>query len=99
MDDREIVSSIRASLAQRIGKDRYEVWFGPTTQLAVQGESLVVTVPSQFFQDWLRSHFRKDLEASSLEACGRAAGARVSHRRAGGRPIARADAAGRQRFG
>ena len=72
MDDREIVSSIRASLAQRIGKDRYEVWFGPTTQLAVQGESLVVTVPSQFFQDWLRSHFRKDLEASSLEACGRA---------------------------
>ena len=28
MDDREIVSSIGACLAQRIGKDRYEVWFG-----------------------------------------------------------------------
>ncbi len=71
MDDREIVSAIRARLAERIGKDRYEVWFGATTQLAVRDQSLVVTVPSQFFQDWLRSHFRKDLEASSLEACGR----------------------------
>jgi chromosomal replication initiator protein len=66
-DDREIVSVIRARLADRIGKDRYEVWFGPTTQLAVRGENLVVSVPNQFFQDWLRANFRKDLEACSLE--------------------------------
>jgi chromosomal replication initiator protein len=58
-------------LAQRVGKDRYEVWFASGTQLAVDGESLVVSVPSRFFQDWLRSHFRKDLEASSLEVSGR----------------------------
>jgi chromosomal replication initiator protein len=70
-DDREIVSLIRARLADRVGKDRYEVWFGRTTHLAVRGDNLVVTVPSQFFQDWLRSHFRKDLEASSLEASGK----------------------------
>jgi chromosomal replication initiator protein len=70
-DDREIVSSIRARLAERVGTDRYEVWFGPTTQLAVRGETLQVSVPSLFFQDWLRSNFRKDLEACALEACGR----------------------------
>jgi chromosomal replication initiator protein len=70
-DDREIVSTIRARLADRVGKDRYEVWFGATTQLTVRGESLVVSAPNQFFQDWLRSHFRKDLEASSLEAVGK----------------------------
>lgn len=71
MDDREIVTAIRARLADRIGQDRYEVWFGPTTQLNLRGENLVVSVPNQFFQDWLRSHFRKDLEASSLEAFGK----------------------------
>jgi chromosomal replication initiator protein len=71
-DDRDIVAAIRARLAERVGRKRYEVWFGRTTQLALCGESLVVSVPSQFFQDWLRSHFRKDLEASSLEAAGRA---------------------------
>lgn len=70
-DDREIVSAIRARLADRVGKNRYEVWFGRTTQMAVRGENLIVSVPSQFFQDWLRNHFRKDLEASSLEAFGR----------------------------
>jgi chromosomal replication initiator protein len=70
-DDREIVSAIRARLADRVGQDRYEVWFGSTTQLAVRGENLVISVPNQFFQDWLRSHFRKDLEASSLEAFGK----------------------------
>ncbi len=47
------------------------MWFGPTTQLALRGESLVVSVPSRFFQDWLRSHFRKDLEGAIAEAIGR----------------------------
>ena len=70
-DDREIVATIRARLADRIGKDRCEVWFGATTQLAVRGEYLVVTVPNQFFQDWLRSNFRKDLEAAALAAYGK----------------------------
>ncbi len=70
-NDREIVSAIRARLADRLGNDRYEVWFGATTQLAVRGQNLIVTTPNQFFQDWLRAHFRKDLEAASLEACGK----------------------------
>ncbi len=70
MDDREIVSSIAACLASRIGKDRYEVWFG-AAQFTLRGERLVVAAPSEFFQDWLRSHFRKELEAAALEAAGR----------------------------
>lgn len=70
MDDREVVSAIRARLADRIGNDRYEVWFGTTTQLAVRGETLAVSVVNQFFLDWLRSHFRKDLEAVSSEVVG-----------------------------
>jgi chromosomal replication initiator protein len=69
MDDRELVAAIRARLAHRIGQDRYEVWFGATTQMAMQGENLVVSVPNQFFQDWLRSNFRKELETASLDVC------------------------------
>lgn len=70
-DDRELVSAIRALLCERVGQDRYEVWFGPNTHLAIRGAALLVSVPSQFFQDWLRSHFRKDLEVCAEEACGR----------------------------
>jgi chromosomal replication initiator protein len=72
MDDRELVSSIRARIAQRVGADRYEVWFGPTTQLSLRGETLVVSVPSLFYQDWLRTHFRRDIEASLAEVSTRA---------------------------
>ena len=68
--DKEIVSVLRARLADRVGQDRYEVWFGPQTRLTIHGETLTVVVPNQFFQDWLRTNFRKDLEASCLEAAG-----------------------------
>ncbi len=71
MDDRELVAAIRARLADRVGKDRYEVWFGAGTQMSLRGETLVIEVRDQFFQDWLRTHFRKDLEAASEEICGR----------------------------
>ncbi len=70
--DTEIVAAIRAQLADRIGRDRCEVWFGPSTRLEVSGASLVVGVPNRFFQDWLRTHFRKDLEAAVLAASGEA---------------------------
>ena len=70
-DDREIVSAIRACLAERLGKDRCEVWFGPTTILAVRGETLVISAPSPFFQDWLRSHYRKDLEVVTAAVFGK----------------------------
>jgi chromosomal replication initiator protein len=71
MDDHEVVKSIRARLAARVGQDRYDVWFAAGTEFAVEGETLLVSVPSQFFKDWLRRHFRKDLEASAREIVGR----------------------------
>lgn len=71
-DDREYISAIRARLAERVGPDRYEVWFGPTTQISLRPDALQVCVPSLFHQDWLRTNFRKDLEASAAEVCGRA---------------------------
>jgi chromosomal replication initiator protein len=71
MDDREILAAIRARLLERVGKERYDVWFGPGTQIVVRGETLEIGVRDQFFQDWLRSNFRKDLEAVAQEVCGR----------------------------
>lgn len=71
-DDRETMAALRSRLADRIGKERYDVWFGPSTQLCVRGETLVITVPHAFYQDWLRRHFRKDLEVAAQEVLGHA---------------------------
>ncbi len=70
MDDREIVAAIRAQLAERVGKERYELWFGNGTRLILRDDTLVVHVRDQFYQDWLRLHFRKILESLAEQIIG-----------------------------
>jgi chromosomal replication initiator protein len=69
-DDKEIVSAVRARLAERVGRDRYELWFGPSTELQLGDGTLTIVVPNRFFQDWLRSNFRKDLELACQQILG-----------------------------
>jgi chromosomal replication initiator protein len=71
MDEKEVVASVLSSLASKLGKDRFEVWFGTHVRLVVGESTLVVEVPNQFHQKWLRENFRGDLEAACTEALGR----------------------------
>jgi chromosomal replication initiator protein len=66
-DEKDVVSAVGVALAERVGKERYETWFGCHTRLRFDGASLQVGVPNQFFQDWLRSHFRRDVESACRE--------------------------------
>jgi chromosomal replication initiator protein len=72
MDDMEIVSALLAQLAERVGRDRYELWFGGQTRLSLQPTALVISTPNRFYQDWLRTHFRRELEEVTLTVLGRA---------------------------
>ena len=69
-DDKEIVTALRAQLAQRIGRQRFELWFGDQTRLALHETTLTVESASEFFQDWLRKHFRRDIETVCAELLG-----------------------------
>lgn len=68
----EIVSALRSVLAEKVGRDRFALWFGEGTELALQRDRLVITAPSRFFQEWLRKNFRAQIEAAGLEVLGRA---------------------------
>ena len=70
-DDMEIVSVLRAKLADKVGKERFELWFGQSTSLELAGDTLVVSAPSQFFRDFLRSSFRAQIETACFETFGR----------------------------
>ena len=72
-DDKDIVSALRAALVDKVGEDRYELWFGPGVQLDFDGRRLTIGVPSQFFLDWIRSNFRREIEEACFEALGTAA--------------------------
>ena len=67
-DDTEIVSAVLLALADKVGKDRFEMWFGGNVRVTLVADTLRVAVPSQFFQDWLRSNFRRHIEESCQQA-------------------------------
>ena len=51
------------ALKQRIGEDRFGVWFASQTRFRAENGRLIVTAGSKFRVDWLREHFREDLLA------------------------------------
>lgn len=68
-DDMEIVPALRAALAERVGTDRYEMWFG-TAHLALNEQGLSVGVPNRFYLEWIRTNFRPQLEAACTSVLG-----------------------------
>ncbi|HEV7222128.1 MAG TPA: chromosomal replication initiator protein DnaA [Pirellulales bacterium] len=72
-DDMEIVSALQLALADKVGQERFELWFGANTRLDLRDDELTVCVPNQFFHDWLRKNFRRQIEAACEETLGKAA--------------------------
>ena len=70
MDEKDVVAVVLSNLSAKVGKDRFAVWFGDNVRLALGESTLVVEVPNQFHQNWLRQKFRADLEATCRETLG-----------------------------
>jgi chromosomal replication initiator protein len=64
-DDKDIVSALRAALADRVGKERFELWFGPRTRIEWDRQILRIAAPNSFFLDWIRLNFRAEIEAAA----------------------------------
>ena len=57
-------------LARRIGRHKFDMWFGHSTRLLVEGERLEVATDSQFVADWIGHHFKGDLSGAAKEVLG-----------------------------
>lgn len=75
-DRRRTVTRVEEVLRERLGAERYAVWFGDSVAIdaeAVGGEaggSIVVCVGNAFSQEWLKRTFHDDVEAAVRTACG-----------------------------
>jgi chromosomal replication initiator protein len=69
-DDMEIVSTVRTALADKVGQERFDLWFGATTRLNYDGRALSIGAPSEFFLEWIRSNFRRHIEMACSDALG-----------------------------
>lgn len=63
MEDAEIVAALPAQLRERIGQERFTLWFDGHTKFALCGDRLTVYAASPFTRDWLRRKFAGDLRA------------------------------------
>jgi chromosomal replication initiator protein len=70
-DDKEIVSAVRTALAGKVGQQRFDLWFGAGTRLDYDGCVLRVGTPNQFFLDWIRANFHRQIEEACCEVLGR----------------------------
>jgi len=69
-DDTEIVSALREAIADRMGNDRFALWFGPSTRLERDGATVRIGTPNPLFRDWLRTSFRRQIEEASEAVLG-----------------------------
>ena len=68
-----LATLVRDAFRRRVGDDRFAVWFGSAAVFAIDAAAECLTVESGpgFQQEWLRRTFQADLDAATIEACGR----------------------------
>ncbi len=63
MEDNEVAADLRARLAEAIGQQRYELWFGGQTRFRLADGCLTIVAASSFTRDWLRRNFAEGVRA------------------------------------
>jgi chromosomal replication initiator protein len=70
-DETDVVSVLRTALAGKVGRERFELWFGGNTRLTLCDGALIVGAPNRFFQEWIRQNFRQQIEDVCTETLGK----------------------------
>ncbi len=65
------VSQLEAGIADKVGPQRFSVWFKNATQFSFTGDYLRVSVPNHFVGDWIERHFSEVVVEAAREATGR----------------------------
>jgi chromosomal replication initiator protein len=68
----DTASKLGPALAQRIGKQRYRLWFEDKTKFRLDGHVLTVGVPNRFLQEWLQKTFAAALAETARATLGAA---------------------------
>src|SRR5581483_1232343 len=76
VEDREELSAenlweeISGRLREALSSGTYSKWFGDIHGLALEGDTLVLTVPTEFTRDWIEGHFRGLIGAAVRDILG-----------------------------
>ncbi len=57
LDSRAVWNECLQIIKERIGEQTFKTWFTPIEPIKIEGKSLTIQVPSQFFYEWLEEHY------------------------------------------
>jgi chromosomal replication initiator protein len=55
------INTINEALAERVGPQKFRIWFKNSTKLTLTGEYLKVGVPNLFIASWIENHFLDEI--------------------------------------
>ncbi len=64
------ITAIRHALAKRLGKQRFDLWFGAEHTLSLKNGTVRIGLPNLLFQKWVMQQFREDIVAACAEVLG-----------------------------
>lgn len=64
------VHAITESLAEKIGKQKFRIWFKNSTKLSLTGDYLKVGVPNLFIASWIENHFLSEISEAVRSVTG-----------------------------
>ncbi len=67
----DTVTHIQSKIAEKLGPQRYKVWFKSSTQLTLADGHLKISAPNAFICGWIERHFADQITEAAQEATGR----------------------------
>ncbi len=64
------LSRLADAIAQRVGQQRFHVWFNNSTRLDLRQDGLEIAVPNDFIGEWIGSHFSRPIQEAAHEVLG-----------------------------
>ncbi|MFA5292884.1 MAG: chromosomal replication initiator protein DnaA [Phycisphaerae bacterium] len=58
------ITAINQLLAEKVGQQKYRVWFRNSTRFTIADDYLKIGVPNPFVGSWIESHFLSDITAA-----------------------------------
>ncbi len=58
------------AIAQRVGQQRFHVWFNNSTRLDLKHDGLEIAVPNDFISEWIGTHFKRPIQEAAHEVLG-----------------------------
>ena len=64
------LARLASAIAQRVGQQRFHVWFDNSTRLDLRQDGLEIAVPNDFISEWIGRNFTRPIQEAAHEVLG-----------------------------